>query len=190
MAVSSAMRELGWQAAPFELPAANPGVDLDGKLTRSLLDYASAEVVAVVFTCNHCPFAVHVEPELIRLATDYAARSVQLIAISANDPAMYEEDDFPAMARRAAEMEYPFPYLFDESQDVARAYGATCTPDVFVFGPDRRLEYRGRIDSSRPGRAEPTGEEIRSAFDALLAGRQPDADQQPSIGCSIKWRMA
>jgi thiol-disulfide isomerase/thioredoxin len=190
MAVSSAMRELGWPAAPFELPAANPNVDLEGKPERSLGDYAFADIVAVIFTCNHCPFAVHVEPELIRLANDYAGRSVQLIAISANDPTVYEEDSFPSMARRATEMAYPFPYLFDESQDVARAYGAVCTPDVFVFGKDRQLVYRGRIDETRPGRGTPTGEDIRSAFEVLLAGSQPNPDQYPAIGCSIKWRTA
>lgn len=182
------MRELGWPAAEFDLPVANPDVDGIGTDNRSLDDYATAKAVVVIFTCNHCPYAVHVEPELLRLAHDYKDKGVQLVAICSNDAQKYPADSFDAMAQRAAEQSFPFPYLHDESQSVAREYGAACTPDVFVFDQDRHLVYRGRIDETRPGRGEPSGVDVRRALDAVVAGETPAADQHPSIGCSIKWR--
>ena len=184
------MRDPGWRAAAFDLRAANPHVDLAGKQTRSLEDYPDAELFVVVFTCNHCPYARHVEPELIRIAGDYADSGVQLLAISANDPEQYPADGFDAMSSRAAEMQYPFPYLFDETQETAEAYGAVCTPDIFVFGKDRRLAYRGRIDETRPGKGSPTGTDLRSAIDAMLKGEAPSDEQYPSVGCSIKWKQS
>lgn len=190
MAVESAMRDLGWRAAGFDLRAANPHVDLDGKETRSPDDYRDARVFVVVFTCNHCPYAKHVEPELIRIAQDYAGKDVQLLAINANDPESYPADSFEAMVSRAAEMSYPFPYLFDETQETAEEYGAACTPDIFVFGEDRLLAYRGRIDETRPGKGSPTGTDLRSAIDAMLKGEAPSDEQYPSVGCSIKWKQS
>lgn len=182
------MRELGWPAAAFDLPSANPDSDSIEKATRSLGDYSAAKAVVVVFTCNHCPYAVHVESELIQIAHDYADKGVQLLAVCSNDAANYPADSFEAMTERAHARSYPFPYLHDESQAVAREYGAACTPDTFVFNQNRNLVYRGRIDESRPGRGVANGADLRRSLDALLAGAAPSDEQHPSIGCSIKWR--
>jgi thiol-disulfide isomerase/thioredoxin len=142
-----------------------------------------------MFICNHCPYVRHVNPELVRVAKDYTDRGVSFVAISSNDVTQYPEDSPERMAEVAAEVGYPFPYLYDETQEVARAYGAACTPDFFVYDADLRLVYRGRLDASTPGNAEPlTGADLRAALDALLAGTPVPAEQHPSIGCSIKWR--
>ena len=189
MAVTySEMIELGTHAPPFELPAANPSVDAKGKDTRGLDDYDDAGTLVVVFTCNHCPYARHVEDVLIRMAHEYASRGVQFVAISSNDPEQYPDDSFESMSRRAEERNYPFPYLFDESQDVALAYGAVCTPDVFVFNSDRKLAYRGRVDSTRPGSGTARGDELRAALTELLEKGEVTVPQLPSMGCNIKWR--
>lgn len=188
MAVTySKMIELGMQAPAFELPAANPDVE-DGGPTRSLDDYADAEALVVVFTCNHCPYARHVEDALIRTARAYEARGVRFVAISSNDPEAYPEDSFESMAARARAKNYPFPYLFDESQEVARAYGAVCTPDFFVFDRDRVLVYRGRFDETRPGQGTATGRDLRAALDQLLDTGEVTVEQFPSMGCNIKWK--
>jgi peroxiredoxin len=188
MVIRSEMVELGGAAPPFDLPAANPEVDRGGAAHRRLDDYAGAEALVVAFTCNHCPYARHVEAALISVARDYAARNVQVVAVSPNDPAQYPEDSFASMAARARAQGYPFPYLYDESQDVARAYGAVCTPDLFVFDRDRRLVYRGRLDETRPGAGTATGRELRAALDQLLETGAVTLEQYPAIGCNIKWR--
>jgi hypothetical protein len=143
----------------------------------------------IVFTCNHCPYAKHVEPELVRVATDYLGRGVQLLAICSNDAAAYPADSFDAMKVRALAVPFPFPYLHDETQRVAREYGAICTPDTFVFDEDRALRFRGRIDETRPGKGEPSGRELRAALDALISRKPVAGDQAPSVGCSMKWRL-
>ena len=189
MAVTpSQMTELGTPAPPFELPAVNPAVDKAGAEMRRLDDYAEAPVLVVVFTCNHCPYAVHIEDALLRVARAYQPRGVQFVAISSNDPVQYPADSPERMAQRAEEKDYPFPYLFDASQEVARAYGAECTPDFFVYDTDRRLAYRGRFDATRPHGGTPTGDDLRAALDELLDTGTVTGDQYPSIGCNIKWR--
>ena len=187
MAVTSSMKALGWRASEFTLRTANPEIEPVGKPTRSLADYADHQVLVVVFTCNHCPYAIHVEDELIRIARDYAERGVQLVAICSNDAVRYPADSFDAMALRAKEKGYPFPYLHDATQSVARAYDAACTPDTFVFDRDRHLVYRGRIDETRPGGANAHGRDLRAALESVLSGNSPSEQQHASIGCGIKW---
>ena len=187
-ATESVMTDLGTRAPAFDLPASNPDVDDRGGERRRLSDYASAQVLVVVFTCNHCPYAKHVEDGLIETAEDYAGRGVQFVAISSNDPDQYPDDSFEAMAQRANAKGYPFPYLFDASQEVARAYGAVCTPDIFVFDENRKLVYRGRYDETRPGQGTATGRDLRTALDQLLESGSVAMDQRPSIGCNIKWK--
>ncbi len=184
----SRMVDLAMQAPPFDLPTANPAIDDLDKPTRSLDDYAGAKVLVVVFTCNHCPYARHVEDALIRFARDYAGRGVQVVAICSNDTEAYPEDSFERMAARAAAKSYPFPYLHDATQSVARAYQAVCTPDVFVFDAGRRLAYRGRIDETRPGQGTATAADLRQAVDELLASGTVTMEQVPSMGCNIKWK--
>ena len=184
----SQMAHLGTDAPAFDLPAANPDADARPGDTRSLSDFADADVLVVVFTCNHCPYAQHVEPALIELAEEYQPHGVAFAAISANDPETHPEDSFSEMAARAEAKGYPFPYLYDETQEVARAYGAACTPDFFVYGPDRTLAYRGRFDGTRPNKGTPTGEDLRAALDDLLEHGEVRTQQHPSIGCNIKWK--
>jgi peroxiredoxin len=148
-----------------------------------------APVVVVMFICNHCPYVKHVNPELVRLARDYQDRGVAFVAISSNDADSHPADAPAKMKEVAHALRYPFPYLYDESQAVARAYRAACTPDFYVFDGDRRLAYRGRLDGSTPGNGAPlTGADLRAALDALLAGGAVSAEQRPSMGCNIKWR--
>ena len=184
----SEMHDLGTEAPAFDLPAANPDADDRGSATRSLDDYAEAEALVVVFTCNHCPYAVFVEDALVETAREYQQRGVAFIAISANDARQYPADSFEHMARRAQEKSFPFPYLYDETQAVARAYGAVCTPDFFVYDADRRLVYRGRFDGVRPGQGTPTGHDLRQALDELLTTGAVTTEQYPSMGCNIKWK--
>lgn len=184
----SEMVELGALAPPFDLPAANPEVDEKEKPNRSLEDFADAEALVVVFTCNHCPYAKHVEGPMIRIAREYANRGVAFVAISSNDPRQYPDDSFESMAERARAKDYPFPYLFDETQEVAKAYGAVCTPDVFVFGSDNRLAYTGRFDDSSPGRGTATGDDLETALNQLLESGEVTIPQHPSMGCNIKWK--
>lgn len=181
---------LGAPAPAFDLPAANPGADGDPGERHALADYADAALLLVVFTCNHCPYARHVEGALIDVARDYRERGVATVAISSNDADAYPADGVEAMAARAAEQDYPFPYLYDEDQSVARAYGAVCTPDVFVFDAEHRLAYRGRFDGTRPGGAPASGDELRAALDDLLRGDAVQAEQRPATGCSIKWKRS
>ena len=185
--VTSAMLELGTPAPGFSLP--DFGVDgADGGRVVSLDGLPSDRPVLVMFICNHCPFVVHVQGELARLGRDYADR-VSIVAINPNDVGAYPDDAPEKMTAVARAAGYVFPYLFDETQEVARAYRAACTPDFFLFDRGRRLVYRGQLDDSRPGNGVPvTGADLRAALDAVLSGGPMPADQKPSMGCSIKWQ--
>lgn len=190
MAVTkSQMTQLGQSAPDFSLPVANPSADdLEGGIRR-LDDYADAEALVIVFMCNHCPYVKHVEDALLDTARAYQAQGVQFIGICSNDPERYPDDSFERMAERAREKDYPFPYLHDESQEVAQAYKATCTPDFFVYDADHELAYRGRFDETRPNQGdEATGRDLRQALDELLEDGEVHLDQKPSMGCNIKWK--
>ena len=160
----------------------------------ALDDFAAAPALLVAFICNHCPFVQHVAGELAALSRDLPARGVAMVAISSNDVAAYPADSPEAMAAEAARQGWAFPYLYDETQAVAKAYRAACTPDFFLFDAvsadgGRRLVYRGQLDASRPGNGLPvTGADLRAAVDAVLAGRPLPEDQRPSLGCNIKWK--
>jgi len=184
----SRMTALGMEAPTFDLPLANPQVDEIDRPTRRLEDYAEAEALVVVFMCNHCPYVVHVEETLLDVARSYQARGVAFVGISANDAEQYPEDSFERMAERTRQKKYPFPYLYDASQDVARAYGALCTPDFFIYDQDRRLVYQGRFDETRPRQGTPTGRDLRQALDEVLASGSVTMEQHPSMGCNIKWK--
>jgi peroxiredoxin len=181
MAVESTMLALGTPAPGFDLPDTVSGdrVSLDGLVSKALV---------VMFICNHCPYVKHIREGLVEFGRDYADADVDIVAISSNDAAAYPDDSPSELAATARRLGYTFPVLYDRSQDVAKAYTAACTPDFFVFGPDRTLVYRGRFDGSRPNSGVPvTGEELRTAVDAVLAGSSVTATQYPSMGCSIKW---
>lgn len=182
-ATPSTMLELGTAALDFSLREVTTGANI------SLGTFAGKDALVVMFICHHCPFVKHVKDELARLGRDYAAKSVGILAISANDPAVNPADSPEGLKEMAAEWGLPYPVCFDESQSVAKAYMAACTPDLFVFDKARRLAYRGQLDDSRPGNNKPvTGADLRAAIDALLAGKAVNADQKASIGCNIKWR--
>ena len=183
MAVTpSTMLALGTEAPPFSLP------DTDGKMV-SLADFKARPALLVMFICNHCPYVKHVRHELARLGRDDQAKGVAVVAISSNDAAAFPDDSPEKMREEKQQAGYTFPYLYDESQDVARAFRAACTPDFYLFDAGRRLVYRGQMDGSRPGNDVPvTGADLRAAIDALLAGKAVNADQKPSMGCNIKWR--
>jgi len=179
----SNMLPLGTVAPYFELPDT-----ISGK-TLSLDQLQSDMATVVMFLCNHCPYVIHVNPEIVRLSNEYAQKGVAFIAISSNDVVKYPADGPDKMKEMAMEQDYGFPYLFDETQEVARAYDAACTPDFYVFDADLKLAYRGRLDDSRPGKDRPlTGADLRAALDAVLVGRSPSATQYPSGGCNIKWK--
>ena len=177
------MLPLGTKAPAFSLP------DVRTRATVSDADFAAAPGLLVMFIWNHCPFVKHVAAELAALGRDYAETGLAIVAINSNDVESYP-DDSPELMRREAEMRgYTFPYLFDESQEVAKAYRAACTPDFYLFDASRSLVYRGQLDDSRPGNDVPTtGADLRAACDAVLAGKRPGDDQKPSIGCNIKWK--
>jgi peroxiredoxin len=178
----SAMLPLGTAAPGFHLD------DTDGR-TVSLDDFNGAPALLVIFLCNHCPYVKHVASELARLCREYQARGVGVVGISSNDVKTYPDDSPAMMAREKAQVGYTFPYLYDESQSVARAYQAACTPDFFVFDKSQKLAYRGQMDGSRPGNSIPvTGNDLRAALDAVLAGKTPADHQRPSMGCNIKWK--
>ncbi|HEX8199261.1 MAG TPA: thioredoxin family protein [Isosphaeraceae bacterium] len=182
----STMLPLETLAPDFCLPDPSTGrrISLDDVYRSS-----PAGVAVVIFLCNHCPYVKHVRHELAALAREYGAKGVGVVGINANDAVAYPDDSPERMAREKAEVGYSFPYLYDEGQDVARAYQAACTPDFFVFDRDRRLAYRGQLDDSRPGNGRPvTGQDLRAALDAVLAGRPVPEPQRPSIGCNIKWK--
>ena len=182
VAVNSTMLPLGTKAPDFRLP------DTSGK-TISLADFKAAPALVVVFMCNHCPYVKHMREGLAKLARDYQPKSVAMVGISSNDVANYPDDSPAKMAAEAKSAGYVFSYLYDESQEVAKAYKAACTPDFYVFDKDQRLVYRGQLDDSRPGNGMPvTGKDVRSALDSVLAGKSVSPTQKPSIGCNIKWK--
>lgn len=179
----STMSPLGTKAPEFELP------DTEGEAV-SLDDFEEARALLVVFMCNHCPYVKNLKEELAEFAREYSDRGLAVVGINSNDPEQYPDDSPERMREEKEEFGYPFPYLFDETQEVAKAYGAACTPDFFLFDADRRLAYRGQFDDSRPGNDVPvTGEDLREAADRVLAGETvPGEEQRPSVGCNIKWR--
>lgn len=179
----SRMAPLGTAAPAFCLAEPKTGhtVTLDDVATDK-------DAVLVMFICNHCPFVVHVNPELVRLANDYLAKNVGVVAISSNSVATHPQDGPAQMATHAEAEGYPFPYLFDEDQSTALAYEARCTPDFFLYDKDRKLAYRGQLDASRPGNGKPLdGADLRAAIDTVLSGKAIEGTQYPSAGCNIKW---
>ena len=176
------MLPLGTVAPDFRLP------DTNGK-TVSLGDFKASPALLVMFICNHCPYVVHIRPGLAQLGRDYLPKGVAMVAISSNDAANYPADGPARMKEEAKSAGYTFPYLYDESQAVAKAYRAACTPDLFLFDRDRKLVYRGQFDDSRPGNgAAVTGTDLRAAINAVLDGKPVAAPQKPSMGCNIKWK--
>jgi peroxiredoxin len=181
-AVESNMLELGTVAPTFRLP------DLDGKLV-SRDDFKAAPALLVAFICSHCPFVKHVRAEFARYAREYQAKGLAVVAINSNDIEAYPQDGPPGMAEEARAAGYTFPYLLDESQAIAKAYRAACTPDFYLFDSTQRLVYRGQFDASRPGNdVAATGADLRAATDAVLDRAPVPQDQRPSIGCNIKWK--
>lgn len=182
MKTSSKMVDLGNFAPAFNLP------ETGGKLV-SIADFKDAPALLVIFMCNHCPFVKHVIGDLVELIKKYQEKGVAVVGINSNDVENYPDDSPEKMKVVADDLGFTFDYLYDESQDVARAYQATCTPDFFLYDSQRKLVYRGQLDDSRPGNDIPvTGEDLTAAIDALLAGHEPLETQKPSIGCNIKWK--
>lgn len=178
----SQMLPLGTPAPDFQLP------DFSGRFF-SLSDFKDAPALLVMFICNHCPYVQHVRPTLAKLTNEYDRKGVASVGINSNDVARYAADSPAMMQEEARSAGYSFPYLVDESQAVAKAYRAACTPEFFLFDQQRKLVYRGRLDGSSPGSNVPTtGEDLRRALDAVLAGRPVPAEQLPSMGCNIKWK--
>lgn len=178
----STMLPLGTIAPGFDLPSTEGGA-------VRLEDLGDAPALLVMFFCSHCPFVKHIRAEVARFAREYAARGLAVVAINSNDIEKYPEDSPEKMAEEKAQEGYDFPYLFDETQEVAKAYRAACTPDFFLFDADRRLAYRGQFDGSRPGNEVPvTGADLRAATDAVLSGASVPDPQVPSLGCNIKWK--
>jgi peroxiredoxin len=178
----STMLPLGTSAPSFSLP------NIDGK-TVSLKDFANSPALMVVFMCNHCPYVKHVAAGLASLAREYQQKGVAVVGINPNDAANYPDDAPARMVEEVKARGYTFPYLYDATQEVAKAYRAACTPDFYIFDRGHKLVYRGQIDSSRPNSGVPvTGADIRAALDAVLAGAAVSSDQKPSIGCNIKWK--
>lgn len=181
---ASTMLALGTPAPAFDLPEPASGARV------SLEQFREAPALLVIFMCNHCPFVKHIRPELLRFAKEYQARGLAIVAISANDAGSHPDDGPEPMAEEARTSGYSFPYLYDETQEVAKAYQAACTPDFFLFDRARLLVYRGQFDGSRPGNDIPvTGADLRAAADAVLAGQAVATAQNPSIGCNIKWKV-
>jgi peroxiredoxin len=181
MAVESPATELGTPCPDFLLPG------VDGR-TYQKGDFQNPHCLLVVFTCNHCPYARALEDRIIALQNAYPQAQLQLVAICSNDAASYPDDSFERLREKWLAKKMPYPLLHDESQDVARRFGAVCTPDFFLFDHDRALRYRGRFDDNWKEPAAVTRQELKDAVDALLAGRLPAAEQRPALGCGIKWR--
>ncbi len=178
----STMLPLGTPAPDFTLPDPRSGADV------SLADFEGHPALLVMFICNHCPFVIHLKDAIADVARDYAEEGLAVVAISANDVSTHPDDSPEKMAAFAKENDYLFPYLYDESQEVAKAYHAACTPDFYLFDGERKLAYRGQFDDSRPGNDVPvTGADLRAAIEAVLAGREVPEPQTPSLGCNIKW---
>ena len=179
---ASTMLPLGTKAPDFALP------DTNGKIVRSA-DFEGAKALLVIFLCNHCPYVKHVADQLARITKEYMDRGVAVVGINSNDATAYPEDSPEKMREEVAVRGYRFPYLYDETQEVAKAYRAACTPDFFLFDAERKLVYRGQLDDSRPSNALPvTGKDLTAAVDAVLAGKPIPTEQKPSLGCNIKWK--
>ena len=180
----SNMIPLGTQAPDFDLP------DMQSGKNRRLADVAGARATVVMFLCNHCPYVLYVNPEIVRIVAEYEPQGVSFVGISSNDAATHPEDAPDKMTEHARAVGYTFPYLYDESQEVARAYDAACTPDFYVFDAGLRLAYRGQLDDSRPKRnpIPSNGADLRAALEAVLAGTPVSTAQRPSGGCNIKWK--
>lgn len=175
--------ELGYLAPDFKLLE-----PLSGNY-KSLNDFTKGKALVVMFICNHCPYVKHINSELVKLANDYIAKGITFIAINPNDAVKYPDDSPDKMITTAKEQNYPFSYLYDESQEIAKAYKAVCTPDFSIFNHELKCVYRGQLDDSRPGNSiSLSGKDIRKALDALLKNETPDSNQVPSSGCSIKWK--
>jgi thiol-disulfide isomerase/thioredoxin len=182
-ATPSVMKPLGSPATDFRLPDTVSGKD------KTLSEMKGNVASVIMFICNHCPYVKLLNSELVKLANHYQAKGVNFIAISSNDVAQYPDDGPAQMTEVARQLAYPFPYLYDETQEVARAYDAACTPDFFVYDKNLKLAYRGQFDDARPGNNKPvTGRDLSSALDALVTNRPVSDEQRPSIGCSIKWK--
>ncbi len=182
VATNSTMLPLGTKAPDFQLP------DTAGKLVR-LADLRGARALVVIFMCNHCPYVKHLRGALAQLGRDYQPQGVAVVGINANDVVNYPADSPEKMAEEARSAGYTFPYLYDATQGVAKAYRAACTPDFYLFDHEQRLVYRGQFDDSRPGNSVPaTGKDLRGALDALLAGKPIASAQKASLGCNIKWK--
>ena len=181
----SKMLPLGTMAPDFNLPDTVSGSNV------SLADVRSEIATVVMFICNHCPFVLHVNEEIVRLAREYQDLGISFVGISSNDVENYPADSPDKMKEQAEKLDYPFPYLYDESQEVAKAYDAACTPDFYVFDGNLSLVYRGQLDASRPDSGIPvTGEDLRAALDAIMVGRPVASVQRPSVGCNIKWKVS
>ncbi|HMU45639.1 MAG TPA: thioredoxin family protein [Chitinophagaceae bacterium] len=179
----SLMIELGTRAHDFELPDTVSGNDI------SLRQIKEKVATVIMFICNHCPFVKHINEGLVSLANDYETKGISFVAISSNDVMNYPDDSPEKMKETALNAGYPFPYLYDESQEVAKKYQAVCTPDFFIYDKDLKLVYRGQLDDSRPGNEIPvTGKDIRQTLDCLLNNQPVSQEQRPSIGCNIKWK--
>lgn len=179
----SNMLPLGTSAADFRL------LDTVTQKMRSLDELKGAKGTVIFFICNHCPFVMHVNKELVRIANEYASKGISFIAISSNDVAHYPQDGPELMKKTALDLGYPFPYLYDETQEVAKAYDAACTPDTYLFDENLDLVYRGQLDDSRPGNGLPvTGSDLRNALNHLINKKGILDHQKPSIGCNIKWK--
>ncbi len=179
----SNMLPLGTVAPDFILPDPRDGKE------KSLNELKSDVATVIMFTCNHCPYVIHLNRDIVDTANEYMDKGVRFIAISPNDVKNYPDDSPDKMALIAKVLQFPFPYLYDETQEVASAYDAACTPDFYIFDGDLRLVYRGQYDDSRPGKDEPvTGKDFKNALDAVLSGNQVEVRQVPSGGCNIKWK--
>lgn len=179
---ASTMLELGTEAPDFSLP------DVDGSMV-SLSDFNDASALLVIFMCNHCPYVKHINDALVEFANEYMGKGLAIVGINSNDAQNYPDDSPERMAQVADDAGYSFPYLYDETQNVAKAYRAACTPDFFLFDASNKLVYRGQFDDSRPRNDEPvTGADLALAVDRVLAGEPVDDDQTPSMGCNIKWK--
>ena len=182
-AITTAQISLDFKAPDFRL------TDTLSDKELSLEELKSDKATVIMFICNHCPYVKHVQEQLVKLANDYMGKGVAFIAINSNDAVNYPEDAPDKMKETGERFNFPFPYLYDETQDIARAYDAACTPDYNIFDGEMKCVYRGQLDDSRPGNDVPvTGSDIRAALDALLEGKAVNEEQKPSIGCSIKWK--
>jgi thiol-disulfide isomerase/thioredoxin len=180
----SNMLPLGFTAPHFKL------FDTISEKVLTRDELLSDTATVIMFICNHCPFVKHVNEQLVKLANDYIPKGISFVAISSNDASNYPEDSPEKMKAYAKRLQYPFPYLYDETQEVAKAYDAACTPDFYIFNGNKKCVYRGQLDDSRPGNYKPvTGKDIRNALEAILNGTEINPNQQPSIGCNIKWKQ-